>query len=165
MSKKSFLKYKPEFYSKLSNEERQSIYQAAAILCNGFLNFDSNHWGISASFMGSGAGISKGGGALALGGRLALLAVAYPILVRIATDLAIESGLINLRVLKPFDATSDEWEACFDKTGRPIPGKIRNLWENSDEPYELIDDTESQAEDYNIDDMVNNKPKESDNES
>lgn len=165
MSKKSFLKYKPEFYSKLSNDERQSIYQAAAILCNGFLNFDSNHWGISSSFMGSGAGISKGGGALALGGRLALLAVTYPILVRIATDLAIESGLINLSVLKPSDVSNTDWEACFDKTGRPNPSKIRKLWENSNEPYELIDDTESQAEDYNIDDMVNNKPKESDNES
>jgi hypothetical protein len=143
MNKKSFLKYKPEFYSKLSNDERQSIYQAAAILCNGFLNFDSNHWGISSSFMGSGAGISKGGGVLALGGRLALLAVAYPILVRIATDLAIESGLINLGVLKPSDASNIDWEACFDQTGRPSPDKIRKLWENSEDPYVLIDDTES----------------------
>lgn len=165
MSKKSFLKYKPEFYSRLSNEEKQSVYQAAAILCNGFLNFDSNHWGVSSSFMGSGAGISKGGGVLALSGRLALLALAYPVLVRIATDLAIESGLITLDVLKPSDATNTEWEECFDQKGRPIPSKIRKLWEDSDESYELEDDTESSAEDFDIDDMVNKKPKESDNKT
>jgi hypothetical protein len=93
--------------------------------------------------MGSGAGISKGGGVLALGGRLALLAISYPILVRIATDLAIESGLINLGVLKPSDASNTDWEACFDQTGRPSPDKIRKLWENSEDPYVLIDDTES----------------------
>lgn len=166
-NKKSIFRYRQEFYEQLSDDERRAIYQGATTLANGFLCFDSAHWYIGASIMGSGAAYGGAGGALALTGRLLLLHAAYPWLIRIATDMAIESGLIALRNLRPDNATDAQWQGCFDKTNRIIASEVRKLWEDpNEEMSELSDENENWGEDTDIDKAVSNQQnKEKDKES
>lgn len=164
---KTFRKYKYEFYSKLSGEERQAIYNGAMTLANGFLNFDAKSWYIESSFAGCGAALGQGGGAIALSGRLFLLSKTYGILLRIATDIAIDTGLIKPERLRPKDVLDEVWKACFDEDGTPDLDKIKKLWEASgeDEQISLNDETETDPNKEEIDSTVTeNTGKDKDNQ-
>ena len=162
VSSKIFRKYKYEFYSKLSGEERQAIYNGAMTLANGFLNFDAKSWYIESSFAGCGAALGQGGGAIALSGRLFLLYNTYGILLRLATDIAIDSGLIKPERLRPKNVTESQWKDCFNEDGIPNLDKIKQLWED-DENLSLTDDTETEPSKEDIDEAVNEN-KEQDNQ-
>ena len=119
----SIKRFKPEFYKRLSDEERMCIYNGALTLSNGFLSFDSYR-----------ASPGFGGGALLLSGRLAMLQLVNPYLVRIATDIAINSGFIDVAKLRPDGVSDAAWAEVFKKKDdKPTTtvdiNKLCDLWE------------------------------------
>lgn len=92
-------KYRPSFYRKLSEKEKEVIYNGVMTLSNGFLSFQP--------LMAAGSG----GGAISLTGRLLALHASYPYLLRIATDVAMKLKLINLEKMgDPNDNEEDKIE-------------------------------------------------------
>ena len=94
--------YKHEFYKKLPQDIRESIYQGAMTLGAGFLSYDSTQIG------------GTGGGPVFLLGRIVSLQLTCPWLVRIATDTAIAAGLIDMKSLG--NAPDGSWEGDEDLT-------------------------------------------------
>lgn len=80
---KSLKPYRKSLYKKLSQSDKQTIYQGVTNLMGSAIDFDAR------KITGSGGGI------LALVARLFAVYVARPIFVRIATDLAVDVGLID----------------------------------------------------------------------
>lgn len=92
-------KYRPSFYRKLSEKEKEVIYNGVMTLANGFLSFQP--------LMAAGSG----GGAISLTGRLLALHASYPYFLRIATDIAMKLKLINLEKMgDPNDNEEDKIE-------------------------------------------------------
>ena len=92
-------KYRPSFYRKLSEKEKEVIYNGVMTLANGFLSFQP--------LMAAGSG----GGAISLTGRLLALHASYPYFLRIATDIAMKLKLINIeRMGDPNDNEEDKIE-------------------------------------------------------
>lgn len=103
-------KYKSSFYTKLPQATREAIYQGAMTLGAGFLSYDST--------MVAGTG----GGPIYLLGRILSLQTAHPWLVRIATDMAVCSGLIDFNHLgdAPDGSWEEEGDLTLDKDGPDI---------------------------------------------
>ena len=107
---KSLKPYRKSLYKKLSQSDKQTIYQGVTNLMGSAIDFDAR------KITGSGGGI------LALVTRLFAVYVARPIFVRIATDLAVDVGLIDFERLglPPNDdevnssTSMSDWEADED---------------------------------------------------
>jgi hypothetical protein len=107
---KSLKPYRKSLYKKLSQSDKQTIYQGVTNLMGSAIDFDAR------KITGSGGGI------LALVTRLFAVYVARPIFVRIATDLAVDVGLID-----------------FERLGLPTgneevnSSKLMEEWESSED--------------------------------
>ena len=107
---KSLKPYRKSLYKKLSQSDKQTIYQGVTNLMGSAIDFDAR------KITGSGGGI------LALVTRLFAVYVARPIFVRIATDLAVDVGLIDFERLglptgnEEVDSSKlmEEWESSED---------------------------------------------------
>ena len=107
---KSLKPYRKSLYKKLSQSDKQTIYQGVTNLMGSAIDFDAH------KITGSGGGI------LALVTRLFAVYVARPIFVRIATDLAVDVGLIDFERLglptgnEEVDSSKlmEEWESSED---------------------------------------------------